>query len=496
MPFRLGPALGLGLLVGCSPFEGFPSATGTPTSKAYPTTTDTSPTTSTTDSGTLEPYDRIGRLGWHLHPDVGSVVFVTWEQTAPEDVVVEYSFEKGEWLRSPVVAGNAGPNQRVIVGIPYGTQTTKVDGRAVGLPRLADYRLVALADGFVVEAEQPIAVAPAPPTLPLPEVQISDERSWLPEGHYVLTSINEEPVGWAGGWYWTVIYDRQGRPVWAHRAPDRNWTLFAQVSQSGDHLLWDEITEWSDFDDGAGSQIHRTYLDDRISTVKTPGLHHAFVELPDGTLAWGSKVHGGAEALVALAPDKNKVDVLWTCETDWPGSIDEWGLCQSNGLFYRADTDSFLYSFYTNNSLVEVSRTGDTLWWAGTVPGGFDFNPPESQFDWQHGVSYTDDGTLLVSSRALVNDTFTTMLREYQVRPVRRILEEVWSFDAEEYAITNGDAWRLDNGNTLHTLGSAGVLLEVTQEKTVVWRLDFGGDHLLGRSELVTDLYDLVKPAP
>jgi hypothetical protein len=295
------------------------------------------------------------------------------------------------------------------------------------------------------------------------------------------------------GTYWTFIIDRQGRPIYAHKAPQRHWTLFVQVAQSGDHFLWDEATYWSNWDGGAGSTVHLAYLDQDIDEIWTPGLHHAFVQLPNTNLVWGSQYHGGEEALVEKALDAGEEDEgtpLWYCSKDWPNS----GRCESNGLHYSVERDAFLYSFYTNNSLVEVDHTtGESLWWAGDVNGGYKFDPTDSQFSWQHGVTYNDAGHLMVSTHAH-NGSNTTLVREYEVNHDNNTLHQVWSYDAATYASTNGDAWRLPNGNTLHLLGSAGEINEVTEDGTVVWNVDWHAEKLLGRGEYITDLYTLVSP--
>jgi len=276
--------------------------------------------------------------------------------------------------------------------------------------------------------------------------------------------------------------------VWANVTPNHHWTLFAQVALSGDHILWDQASRWADWDGGAASQVHRTYLDAPIESISTPGLHHAFVQLPNGNLVWGSVYHGGHEALVEKAPGQPDETILWTCQADWPNS----GSCESNGIFYEPATDSFLYSFYTNSSIVEVDhQTGQSLWWAGNVPGGYDFVPGNIQFSWQHGISYTSNGTLLVSTES---GGWSTMVREYTVDHNNQELTEVWGFDAGIHADTNGDAWRLPNGNTLHVVGSASELYEVTSNHQVVWHLDYNGTRLLGRGEFIEDLYDLVSP--
>jgi len=182
--------------------------------------------------------------------------------------------------------------------------------------------------------------------------------------------------------------------------------------------------------------------------------------------------------------------IIWTCRDDWPNSGD----CESNGLYYSEDRDTFLYSFYTNSSIVEVDHsTGESLWWAGEVRDGYAFDPSDSQYFWQHGVSYTSAGTLLVST---ANSSYTdTLVREYLIDHDAETLHEVWSYDADAFASTNGDAWRLPNGNTLHILGSASKIREVEEDGTPVWDVDFESTRLLGRGQFIQDLYALVSPA-
>ncbi|RME27140.1 MAG: hypothetical protein D6798_05240 [Deltaproteobacteria bacterium] len=433
----------------------------------------------TDDSGDTQPTNGsryADSLDWRLHDDIGSMVIVSWEQKLPATMHVEYSFDDGDWLQTPPRSFGLGHAEQLVVGIPFGTD--------------ARWRVVA-DDGEAADGAM-ITTAPLPTGLPEGEVRVSRPDAWQPEDRYLLTSINQETGGWHSGTYWTIIIDRQGRTVWAHPAPDHHWTLFAQVSQDGRTILWDEATYWADYDGGAGSSVHRTYLDEEIDEIATPGLHHSFVQLPDGqTLVWGSQYHGGGEALVERTIGDDEERVLWTAADDWPGVDD----CESNGLFYDAETDTFLYSFYTNSSIVSVDhKTGRSLWWAGTVPDGYAFDPELSQFDWQHGISYTADRTLLVSTRAYGKTGNTTMVREYEVDADHATLREVWSYDPHIHATTNGDAWRLDNGNTLHLLGSAGQVVEVDPDGEFVWQVDFNGTYLLGRGEYIDDLYSLVSP--
>lgn len=412
-------------------------------------------------------------LSYRLHESQGAIAYVTWTQDLPGRVYVEYSVDPGEWMSSPARDLEAGTHEQILIGIPFASE--------------ASWRVRATIGGS--EDGAPILTEPVPDGLPIADRLVAEPDSWLPEGRFLLTSINANPGGWTRGNYWTMIIDRKGRPVWASLAPEEHWTLFSQVSFTGDYILWDEATLWSDFDRGAGSTVHKTWLDQEFDQVSTPGLHHAFVHLPGDVLVWGSQYHDSNETLVELGPTDSEETILWGCDEDWRGS----GRCESNGLFWNEPTDTFLYSFYTNNALVEVDHaSGTSLWWAGMVPDGFEFDPEESQFQWQHGISYTDTGSLLVSTR--VDSYGEVSVREYEVDHANDLLHEIWTYPSDVVVNTNGDAWRLSNGNTLHLLGSAGQIKEINPLGETVWHLDFNDEYLLGRGEFIEDPYTLVSP--
>jgi hypothetical protein len=428
----------------------------------------------------------VEELSWRLHGEVESLLYVGWTQSEAGAATVEWQVDGGAW-QSRAVAGVEGEQEELLLGIPF---EAEVEWR------------ISLGDSTVEGATA--ETGDVPNGLPEPHLEVASPEAWLPGGNFLLTSLNERDGGWTGGTYWTVIIDRDGRYVWARKTGASNWTLFTQVAQSGDHLLIDEATYWDDFDGGAGSVVTRTYLDREIEKLSTPGLHHAFVQLPDGTLAWGSQHHGGGESLVEMAPGSSEVNILWQCRDTWGGG----GRCESNGLHYSPDRDTYLYSFYTNETVIELARaTAEPLWWAGRQSGGIGFEPIESQYCWQHGVSWTAAGTFLVSTHAKANGSSscvggggggggggsTTLVREYTVDP-KVGLTEIWSYDAGSTAETNGDAWRLDNGNTLHVVGSAGQVKEVDAAGTTVWHIDLRDDYLMGRGEWIEDLHTLVAP--
>ena len=166
-------------------------------------------------------------LGWELHPNVESMVYVRWFQNVDGPAFVEYRLD-GEWLVLPEVKASAGTNEQLIVGLPF---DTNVDWR------------VTVGEN-VLSPDAPLRTGPLPKGAATPKVGLIRSRAvgFLARATTCSRASVEPNGGWgSSGPFWTVIFDRQGRPVWARRTPQRTWTLYAQVSTSGDHLLYRRV---------------------------------------------------------------------------------------------------------------------------------------------------------------------------------------------------------------------------------------------------------------
>lgn len=445
--------------------------------------TPTGPTGTPTDTG--EPLDcgepPKGKAAFYsldFVPDAAhpTVVDARWCQVEAGPVTVEVSFDKGVWEAAPPVDGVVGANRRVVVGIPYG--------------HTAAWRLRSGTE--VVDADDPIVIEEAPKGLPIPAITSDPKATVDPAHRYVLTSISEDGGAWGSqGPYHTVIFDRQGRPVWSDAGLTGKRTLYAQVSVTGRTLLYDRFSSPSGSSDAVAI---RSYLDGEVERRPIPGHHHAFIELPDGTIAWGARGFGQDEQLMELAPGATKGTVVWDCDTDWK----EASTCASNSLYYDAASDMYAFSFYLNETIAFIDRSsGSTLFWAGRLAGGYEFDPPSSQYWWQHGVFITEAGTLMVSTHDQSAGETTNLGREYVIDRPKRTLRRVFEYDAGVLAPFNGDIRRLPDGHTLHSLGTGAVLLEVDEKGADVWRADFTQDgtnnRLLGKSEFIGDLYRLTS---
>jgi len=425
---------------------------------------------------------------WTTHEEIESLVYVTFEQTQAASVWVEFEpVGDDAWMSTPVQDLEAGAASFLLLGLPYGYDF--------------HFRVVNdFGDGPRYSDEYGGAIPATADSLPLVQVHSSDPDNWERSGKFLLTSVNAATGGWVSGDYWKVIVDRKGRTVWALKTPDHHWTTFMRVAVNGTDLLYDKFTYWANWDTGAGSTVHRIKIDGTpLDSYATPGGHHAFTELPDGSLAWPS-ADWSTETVEILSPEGVQ-STLWDCapfheERDVPLGT----MCQSNTITYDEPTDSFLVSFYTTSTLVQIDhQTGETLRVMGESMGDYAFDPDTSVFDWQHGAYWLDADTLLLSTHRtdVPEEELETVAREYHIDDDTMTLTNTWSFGEGEglHAQTAGEATRLPNGNTLHNYGSFGRLREVTPDGDIVWDIDWRidmteyYDRLIGRTTFIEDLY-------
>ncbi len=467
-PLRTLPLLVL-LCVGCPP--------GDDTAKLDDTQPDT----------TWEPdVARVDAVAWTTHTDIESLVYVTFDQVQEATAWVEFKpTEDEDWMLSPTQELGVEQGEFLLLGVPYAAEFVFRVGNDLG-------------DGAVY-SEEFTGTTPEPPgSLPLVQLHTSDPESYEPSGEFLITSVNAITGGWVSGTFFRVIIDRKGRTVWAQETADHHWTTFMRIARNGEDLLADKFSYWANWDTGAASTVQRMKIDGTIvEEYATPGGHHAFTELPDGSLVWPAATWT-TETVEKLDPDGNQT-TLFDCE-QFHAERDILAMCQSNTITWDEPTDTFLISHYTTSTLVQFDHaSGEVLRVMGALVGDYEFVPETSAFDWQHGAYWLDADTLLLSTHRtdVDEEDLETVVREYDIDDDAMTLTNTWSFGEGEglHAHTAGEAHRLPNGNTLHNYGSWGRLREVTPDGTIVWdvdwriELDETTDRLVGRSIFVEDLY-------
>jgi hypothetical protein len=458
------------------------SAEKTDTAGSSGETGGTAETGETGDSSPSTPFEIQG-VAATLHDAYESLVYVTWEQSAAGSAHVTFSFDKDAWQNSPSEEVSEGAQSQLLLGIPYGDTVT--------------YRVVVEVEGEEYTSEEgTIETGEAPSSVPEPTALSGDETLWDEGMTHVLLSMNGDTSPFD---MWVFIFDRQGRVVWAHELPPINISLHPRLSYDETELLIDYNTYWALYDGGERSTIMRMKIDGaEVIEYETPGLHHPFTELADGSIAYGKAVDSvytgvGMEELV-LIDSKGEESTLWRCEDLFEElELSAYAYCQSNTLTYDAVHDHFLFSMYSLDTIIVIdASTGATVRSYGNLDTSWAFDPEESRFWWQHGGYMTEAGTLLTSTKDEENGR-ETVVREYEIDEANESLVQIWSFGEGEgiYGSEMGDAHRLDSGNTLHNYGSAARLREVTSDGQVVWDVNWN-NSFMGRSAPITDLWALL----
>jgi hypothetical protein len=403
-------------------------------------------------------------------------VVVGWQQQGAGTTWVEWSLDGAAWQASPALARGTGAHEQIVAGCPYGVE---VQLRVAWDPDAAS---------------QPVHqwTAPLPAGLPALELLVSESDAWDPSVGWFLASIDEpnddgQPVA-----FWSFVFDRAGRIVWAWQTPDLLSTAHPRVAAAGDALLLDYNSFYSLFDGGAASQVVSLGLDgSEIQRWDTPGLHHPFTQRDDGALAWPALA--GDHDQLWLLPPGGEPEPIWSC-ADLHAELEVDQRCEANTVAWHQPSERFLLSFYSTEAVVQIDPvSGATERVFGHLPGAWAFEPEDAAFHWQHGVHYSLDGTLLLSAR-VGPEQDETVVREYALDSDALVLEQVASFGvgAGLYGDRLGEAHRLPGGNTLHNLGTAARLREYDPTGRVVWDLALSPGSWLGRSTPIADLYALL----
>jgi len=435
-----------------------------------------------------------------LNTEHETVAHVSWNQSEDADVHLEFSFEKDIWATSPVRSLTAGDHEELILGVPYDVDVS--------------WRIVAdNAGGVTTTPEQSIRTGPVP-DYPPNEVRVADAAAWDTDMEYIFVAVSQG--SWIGSRGWTMLVDREGRVVWAHRSPSGTNTMHPRLSVNEDAFLIDHSTYFSSFD-LTGSEIVELKIDGTEErTWAVPGQHHPFTQLPDGSIAYnayrGPNVSRPEDDVLVVVDPAGKARDVFGCDAFVSSlganpSNSGFNYCGSNTLSFSPSRDAFLYSIFTHDTVVEVDAiTGAATRWFGDISGSYTFGPADSQFWYQHGAYYTDDDTLLVSTHSTESSSSDLAVREYEIDDKAEELVQIYAagIGSGVPGRQMGEAHRLPGGNTLHNFGTNAMVREYDPAGNVVWDLRwedaqyFGNlEHAVGRSAPVTNsLYDYAPLQP
>ncbi|GDX83589.1 hypothetical protein LBMAG42_54000 [Deltaproteobacteria bacterium] len=371
----------------------------------------------------------------------GTVLRVSWNTAV--DSTGEVRWGEGE---DQVVATEQGKAHRaVIVGLePNLDVTFTITGHASGVE--------------LAPAELSTTTVPAPPLLPSLTV-----TGALPEPLWFVTALASSPPG-------AAIYSTEGQPAW--------WRLYgsdplsitdAQLALDGRSILYNRFTPGESLEAQGGeapSELVREYLDGHPEEViATQNQHHAFAQLPDGTITFivydireveGETVRG--DALVERAPDGNETTLwsTWDSFTYEPGTdLAGVGWTHCNSVSWNAEEEAYYVSVRNLNAIVKLSRTGERIWTFGGVTSDFELLDDDGTVH-QHRVRGEDGGTgLLVFDNGAAAALGSRVVRYALDLQTMTATTEVEASEGV-YTYSLGDVERLPEGGMWVSWGSGG----------------------------------------
>ncbi len=414
------------------------------------------------------------------HASVPSIIVASWEmERGLEACWLRWSLDGLAWQQTPRRACPAGEQRQLLLGVPAGAKA----------------RVQIVAEERGIQRRGPGQTVRAAP-LPSPQLQPQLD-AWVPgsssEAPWLLLALERDDGGYYDGPYWQIILDRRGRVVWYHQLDDGLSSTFPTVAASGDHLVSERLDRFG----LAGDQppvIQRRSLD--LSTQQeheAPGLRFAWGEAPDGSIYYFDREQDDEGWLSRLDPQGQR-ERIFDCAT-WirDRCTDTW-CCETNAVVVQPDRGSVLMSLWASDTVLEIDTSTHELrhvW--GQLEGAWTTEPAEAGFDLQHYPTVTAEGTLLLTTH-VPGQPGQHRVREYSLDEQAQALVQRWSWGEgqELFARYQGEALRLDNGNTLMNFGTAAAIREHHPEHGIVWSLTWSEPWLLGHMTPIQDLYPLL----
>ena len=416
---------------------------------------------------------------------IPTVVSVTFEPE--DDDLQEVQIEYGEGIedrrRTAAQKQDDGTFEATVVGLHPSTEYT--------------FAVVLHTDaGEYYGDEARIATGPLPGYLTRLNIDLDDEGD--DERRYYVTSIVSIPSA-------AVILDSHGNYVWwyasgeedppmtrAYLSGDRQWMIF--LSSYPYALVEDE---------GSTRKLTKVRIDgSRVETYLVEGIHHDFVERTDGSIAVlrrSPRLVGGIEIvgdeILEIARDGTTA-TTWTLwgepELELVGLDElEGHATHANALDYDRERDVYFMGARNLHTIFEVdAETSSVLSRFGGESSDYEDSTGETALTtYQHQFDLTGDSMLVFDNGD--DETAESRVVEYALNEEDGTVEQVWEYlaDPPVYCYALGDATRLDDGSTLVTWSTAGIMEHVAADGEPLTRFSLELGAAFGYTTPISSLY-------
>ncbi len=304
--------------------------------------------------------------------------------------------------------------------------------------------------------------------------------------------------------------DREGNWLWYKAFPPHQMGVDLELSSNGEGF-WYNSFGWPV--GSSETSVTRQSLDTTVyDEYVVPAAHHDMALRDDGILALlvteymdlenpetGDEESIAGDSIQELSQDGTLETIFSAFDWSDPFPNDYWDetfyqgardWTHANSLYYYGGTDTYLMSLGYLDTILEVSGSDGQVLRSFGSHGDYKATE-EPSLSFQHDANWTDDDTLLCTTRWANQNVIGAV--EYELDEESQTMTPIWTYggDLDIQTFSQGQATRLDNGNTLVNFGSAGLLREVTPEGDVVWELQSAAANWFGNVRFIDDFYQI-----
>lgn len=436
-------------------------------------------TPSDTDSGAgggsgLTPMEVTAEVSTEVH----TVVTVTWTTAEPTQGYVEFGNDAAYGLKTPLTESGT-THSVVLLGLHADTE--------------ANFRVITVSDtGEETPTENyTILTGSLPPELPALTVT-GEVKSW--NGKYQVLPIQ-------GTGYVVAVIDDQGQYVWYDVLDSDRNVMRALIAADRMGMVYCLTTVGGEGGSVTPSVVRRVSWDGySTEELVFENMDHDFTELPDGTYAAITLVHGEsgemalADSIVEMSHDGTTFTEIWNAWddaylADWynPSSMN-W--THANGLDYDPVEDVYYISLKEIGTIVKVDRaTGTPLWYLNGKANGFSFTEGSEMVQMQHQFELQDGGILIFDNGT--GDRGYSRAVEFTLDEDKLEADQIWEYirDPSVVVFAKGDVARFEDGTTQVVWSSAGEIQNVDADGTVHWQLNTELGYGITFVQIVDSLY-------
>ncbi len=301
------------------------------------------------------------------------------------------------------------------------------------------------------------------PGVPAPTV--TGTPAWEP---WLVTCFSGAAAG-------PLVLDAAGQVVWAVVSPDASRVTRTRIRPDGQGV-WYGYAESEAKD--LGGLVSVAWTGEELDRIEAPAFSHDFVQLPDGRLAWieydrrnvaDRPVWGNR----LVAGDADGAEVLWSAFDTWDptvhGDVAEDGYWTGiNAVDHDVATDTFTLGSRGLGALVDVdATTGEVTVQLGGPTSDYTFVGDDAELSRNHQFQKLDGAVLVHDNR---DESSGSRVVELTVDEAARTATATWSWqhDPPLFVYALGDVHRHDDGGTLVTWSTAGVIDDLGADDTVL----------------------------